>query len=203
MDPTKPSFTEALWQIRVLYTTCEAIAATTYIPATLASEEQTDRTSWAMWKRFFPHDCNNLVYPRPSVRGRRWGTPAAPWTSQFITGLTYRDEQPFTLTFTFTPTGNLESPINLHVYTWTVGMKPEKTHADAGRTCKLRTETSQLGFNPARTTAPPCPARVKIFNKHYTPHMMWKRKQKLTKWDNLAKFTCLANRPQTNKWCKF
>ena len=40
----------------------------------------------------------------PSVVGQRWGTP---WTScQFITGLTYRDEQPFTLTFT--PTGNLE-----------------------------------------------------------------------------------------------
>ena len=32
----------------------------------------------------------------------------SPWTNcQFITGLTYRDEQPFTLT------GNLESPINL------------------------------------------------------------------------------------------
>ena len=44
-----------------------------------------------------------------SIIGQRRGTP---WTSrQFITGLTYRDEQPFTLTFT--STGNLESPINL------------------------------------------------------------------------------------------
>ena len=42
----------------------------------------------------------------PSVMGRRQGTP---WTSRIITGLTCRDEQPFTLT----PTGNLESSINL------------------------------------------------------------------------------------------
>ena len=33
---------------------------------------------------------------------------------QFITRLTHRDKQPFTLTFT--PRGNLESPINLHVF---------------------------------------------------------------------------------------
>ena len=44
--------------------------------------------------------------------GERQGTP---WTGhQTITGLTHRDRQPFTLTFT--PTANLESPINLHVF---------------------------------------------------------------------------------------
>ncbi|MDF4321764.1 hypothetical protein P3377_24610, partial [Vibrio parahaemolyticus] len=44
--------------------------------------------------------------------GERQGTP---WTGhQTITGLTHRDRQPFTLTFT--PTDNLESPINLHVF---------------------------------------------------------------------------------------
>ncbi len=42
--------------------------------------------------------------------------PADTWREQrrlLITGLTYRDKQPFKLTFT--PT-NLESPINLHVF---------------------------------------------------------------------------------------
>ncbi len=40
---------------------------------------------------------------------------STPWTSrQIITGLTHRDIQPFTLTFT--PMGNLESPINLHIF---------------------------------------------------------------------------------------
>ena len=39
-----------------------------------------------------------------NIFGRRWGTT---WTShQFITGLTCRDKQPSTLTFT--PTGNLK-----------------------------------------------------------------------------------------------
>ena len=45
----------------------------------------------------------------PSIFGRKRGTP---WTScHFIAGLTYKDKQPSTLTFT--PMGNLESPINL------------------------------------------------------------------------------------------
>ena len=62
----------------------------------------------------------------------------------------HRAEQPFTLTFT--PTGNLESPINLPpAYMFLdCGRKPEypeQTHADTGRTCKLLTETSRiLGF---------------------------------------------------------
>jgi len=37
-----------------------------------------------------------------------------PTGHQTITGLTHRDRQPFTLTLT--PTDNLESPINLHVF---------------------------------------------------------------------------------------
>ena len=45
-------------------------------------------------------------------RGGGWGTP---WTGrQTITGRTHRDRQPFMLTFT--PMGNLESTINLHVF---------------------------------------------------------------------------------------
>ncbi|XP_049444776.1 uncharacterized protein LOC125896339 isoform X2 [Epinephelus fuscoguttatus] len=47
--------------------------------------------------------------PIPATSGERQGTP---WTGrQTIAGLTHRDKQPFTLTFT--PTDNLESPINL------------------------------------------------------------------------------------------
>ncbi len=48
-----------------------------------------------------------------------------------MTGLTYRDTQPLTLTFT--PTGNLESPINLTCMSLDCGRKPEypeKTHAE-------------------------------------------------------------------------
>ena len=58
-------------------------------------------------------------------------------------------------THTFTPTGNLESPINLSMFL-DCGRKPEypvKTHADTGRTCKLHTERSQTqdqgGLEPA------------------------------------------------------
>ena len=43
-----------------------------------------------------------------------WVKAGSPWTShQFITGLRYRDRQPSSLTFTFTPTGKLEWPNNL------------------------------------------------------------------------------------------
>ncbi len=68
--------------------------------------------------------------------GERRGTP---WTGrQSVTGLTYRDGQPLT----FTPTGNLESPINLICMSLDCGRKPEhpeKTHAGTRRTCKLHT----------------------------------------------------------------
>ena len=61
--------------------------------------------------------------PIPADIGRRRGTP---WTGrQTITGLTHRDRQPFTLTFT--PTGNLESTINLTCMSLDCGRKSENT----------------------------------------------------------------------------
>ena len=60
------------------------------------------------WLPFYPVRGRGGAGAYPNVMGRRQGTS---WTSrQFIIGLTCRDEKPFT--FTFTPTGNLESPIN-------------------------------------------------------------------------------------------
>ena len=50
---------------------------------------------------------------------------------------THRDRQPFTLTFT--PTGNLESRINLTCMSSDCGRKPEypvRIYASTGRTCK-------------------------------------------------------------------
>ena len=82
---------------------------------------------------------------------------------------TYRDKQPFTLTFT--PTVNLESPMNLTPFCMSLdcGRKPEnpeRTHAYTGRTCKLHTERPWLNrdSNPepscceakVLTTTPPC-----------------------------------------------
>ena len=79
----------------------------------------------------------------PQLFGQRWGSP---WTScHFITGLTYRDKQPSTPTFT--PRGNLEWPINLltcslHVFgLWEEARLPGgKKHTDTGKTCKLHTD---------------------------------------------------------------
>ena len=69
-----------------------------------------------------------------------WETQGTPWTGrQTISGLTHK--QPFTLTFT--PTGNLESIINLTCMSLDCGRKPEysqRTHANTRRTCKLHTE---------------------------------------------------------------
>ena len=59
-----------------------------------------------------------------------------------ITVDTYRQK-----TFTFTPMGNLESPINLTCKSLDCGRKPgnpEETHADTGRMCKLHTERSRF-----------------------------------------------------------
>ncbi len=81
--------------------------------------------------------------------GEQRGTP---WTGrQSVTGPTYRDRQPLTLTFT--PTGNLESPVNLTCMSLGCGRKPEypeKTHAGTRRSCKLHTESPQSagGFQP-------------------------------------------------------
>ncbi len=59
--------------------------------------------------------------PIPTDIGQGRG---APWTShQFIARLTYRDKQPFTLTVT--PTGNLESPVNLTHTSLDCGKKTE------------------------------------------------------------------------------
>ncbi len=87
--------------------------------------------------------------PITADTGRGQGTP---WTcSQFIARLTYRDKQPFTLTFK--PTGSLESPINLTCMSLNCGKKPEyqeEIHADTGRTGKLHTER----FYPSRVSNP-------------------------------------------------
>ena len=85
------------------------------------------------------------AYPsRLRAKGR--GTP---WTGrQSITG-PHADKQP--LTPTFTPTGNLEPPINLTCMFLDCGRKPEypeETHASTGRTCKLHTERPQPRFEP-------------------------------------------------------
>lgn len=93
-----------------------------------------------VWK--YIHPLAMPAYPRglqggagtnPSWRGgERWGTPRT--GCQSVTGLTHRNRQPCTLTFTCT--GNLEPPINLHVF----GLS-EETHAGTGRTCKKKKET--------------------------------------------------------------
>ena len=70
------------------------------------------------------------VEPIPVYMGWGWGG-GTPWTCrQFITGLTYRDKQPFTLTFTLA--GNLQLPINLTWMSLDCERKleyPEQTHA--------------------------------------------------------------------------
>ncbi len=72
--------------------------------------------------------------------GERRGTP---WTScQSITGPTYRDRQPLTLT----PTGTLVSPISLTCMSLDCGRKleySEKTHTGTRGTCKLHAEGPQ------------------------------------------------------------
>ena len=80
-----------------------------------------------------------LLVPIPAIIGREAG--GTPWTGrQSIAGPTS--------TLTFTPTGNLESPINLMSMSLDGGRKPEypeRTHADTGRTCKLHTERIRTG----------------------------------------------------------
>ncbi len=50
--------------------------------------------------------------PTPADTGRGRGSSCT--SHQFIMGLTYRDKQPFALTFA--PTHSLESPVDLHVF---------------------------------------------------------------------------------------
>ena len=104
--------------------------------------------------------------------GERRGSP---WTSRQVTaGLTHRDRQPLTLTFT--PTGNSESPINLHACLWTVGGS-RRTWREPTQTRGEHANSAQKGPAPAThsnsrpscceaavlTTAPPCrPAELVI-----------------------------------------
>ncbi len=84
---------------------------------------------WLQHYRYFFSKC--VKHP---ARATTHVTRGAPWTSrQFIAGLTCRDKRPFTLTFT--PTGNLESLINLTSMSLDWERKPEypeRTHADTG-----------------------------------------------------------------------
>ncbi len=59
---------------------------------------------------------NHLSFAGPGVGGSQLTLSEGGFTQpvQFITGLTYREKRPFALTFT--PTGSLESPVNLHVF---------------------------------------------------------------------------------------
>ena len=85
----------------------------------------------------------------PSIRRRR----GPPWTDRLsITGLTHTDRQPFT----FTPTGNLDIQ-QLTCMSLDCGGKPEhpeKTHANTGKTCILR--TAQKGPKPCLNLRPSC-----------------------------------------------
>ncbi len=78
------------------------------------------------------HSLSLAIYPLLGWRwaganpSRHWVRVGSPWTSrQTITGLTYRDKQSFMLTFT--PTSNLESPINLNYMSLDCGRKREPT----------------------------------------------------------------------------
>ena len=67
-----------------------------------------------------------------------------------LLGLTYRDKQQSTFTFTFRPTCNLESPINLTPSLHVFGMGEEAgepgENPRTGRTCKLCKETPWTGI---------------------------------------------------------
>ncbi len=61
---------------------------------------------------------------------------------QFITWLTCRDKQPFTLTFT--PTGNLETPVNLScISSWVSNLGPSCNEATVLTTKTLRCQVKQ------------------------------------------------------------
>ena len=95
--------------------------------------------------------------------GERRGSP---WTGrQCFTGPTYRDKQPFTLTFT--PTVNLESPMNLTLTCMSLdcGRKPEypdKSHADMEWTCNTEKPHSEPGFEPTASGAQSKMSRNKL-----------------------------------------
>ncbi len=99
----------------------------------------------------YPWQGHGGLEPIPAALGREAGSP---WIGcQFITGLTHKDNQPFT--HTFTPTGNLESPINLTCMSLDCGRKlerQERAQADMGRTTPRRKAND--GANHC-TTVPP------------------------------------------------
>ncbi len=104
------------------------------------------------------------AYPEQGLRGAgadpscHWGEWwGGAWTGRHsVRGPTYRDRQP--LTVTFTPTGDLESPINLHVS----GRKPESPeenkqtpHRRAPSASGSELRTLWL-WGDSAATAPPC-----------------------------------------------
>ncbi len=90
-----------------------------------------------------------------------------PWTGrQSVTGPTYRDRQPLT----FTPTGNSESPIHLHLQnlwivggSWSTQRKPTQARGEHANST-LKGPSRPVGSNPEPSccevtvlaTAPPC-----------------------------------------------
>lgn len=89
-----------------------------------------------------------------------------PWTSrQFITGPTYKNKQPFTLTCN--PVGNIEWPINLTCMSLNCGWKLERTQAGTGSTCKLSSMKSVVTKDDiTRTHGEPCFGCNQVFFPH-------------------------------------
>ncbi len=87
----------------------------------------------------------------PADIGWEQGTP---WTGgRFITGLTYRDKQPFT----FTPTSKSES-VNLQVFgLWEeAGVPGERTHAENMQTAHRKNPGPSCCETMVLSTQPPC-----------------------------------------------
>ncbi len=93
-----------------------------------------------------------ILYRVTGVLDRR-GTP---WTGrQSVTGPSYRDRQPLT----FTATGNLESPINLHVFgLWEEAGENPRRHEENMQTPHRRAPVGRWVWTQRgdSATAPPC-----------------------------------------------
>ncbi len=88
-----------------------------------------------------------VLDPIPADIG--WGQ-SSPWTSHlYIAGLTYRDKQPFTLTFT--PTDYSESPVNKHTFRlWEEAWKPGENpcrHGENMQTPHKKVLPQGMGLN--------------------------------------------------------
>ena len=91
--------------------------------------------SW--WKCTFHHKCEVLELSKPVAVRFKVGPG-------FITGLTYRDKLPFTLTFT--PMGKSEQAVNLTCMSFDYERKPEypgRTHTSACKLLELTLAMSQ------------------------------------------------------------